>query len=107
MCKLTLFFVFTFLIFTGCKNQIEIDQDSSRTSNMQKRTIEQVIKDHTDEIMSIPGVQGFYQGELENGKPCITVMVDKKTEENQKKIPKELEGYPVKIEETGKIHPIN
>ena len=69
---------------------------------MAARTIEEVLKEHTKELMSMPGVVGTAQG-LCDGKPCIKVFVTQKTPELDQKIPKRLEGYPVVIEETGEI----
>lgn len=67
---------------------------------MSALTIEEVLKKHTDSLMIIPGVVGTGQG-LCDGKSCITVFVVKKTPELEDKIPKTLEGYPIKIKETG------
>ena len=69
---------------------------------MQSKPIEIVASAHTDSLMSIKGVVGVGIGEL-NGKPCIKVMLDKKTRRLVKQIPKSLEGYPVVIEETGEF----
>jgi hypothetical protein len=64
--------------------------------------IEEVLKQHTGAWMAIPGVIGTGQG-LCDGKSCIKIFVIKTTEEINKKIPQEIEGYKVKIEETGKV----
>ena len=69
---------------------------------MTSRTIEEVLKKHTKELMSIPGVVGTAQG-LCNGKPCIIVLIDKKTKQLDNKIPDVLEGYKIEVEESGKI----
>lgn len=69
---------------------------------MNAKTIEQVLKAHTDEWMSIPGVVGTAIGELK-GKPCIKVLVAKKTKALTQKIPAQTEGFPVVIEEVGEI----
>ena len=69
---------------------------------MKQKTIQKVLKEHTNELMSVPGVVGTAQG-LCNDKPCIKVYVIEKTPELNQKIPKNLEGYPVSIEETGEI----
>ncbi len=66
------------------------------------KAIEAVLKERTKELMSIPGVIGTGQGICDD-KPCIRVFVVKKTPEVDQKIPRTLEGYPVEIEETGKI----
>jgi hypothetical protein len=69
---------------------------------MGQKPIEEVLKNHTDHLMSIPGVVGTGIGEFE-GKPCIKIFVIKKTEDLEKKIPRVLEGYKVVIDETGEI----
>ena len=76
--------------------------------DMPLRDINLVLRDHDDELLSIPGVVGVYVGVLEDGKtPCLKVMVIKKTPELEQKIPKSLEGYPVLLDETGVIRPLS
>jgi hypothetical protein len=74
----------------------------SEGNPMATKKIEEVLKEQTRGLMSIPGVVGVGQG-LCNGNPCLKVFVIKRTPELDQKIPKALEGYPVVIEETGKI----
>ena len=73
---------------------------------MPQRDINAVKEAHTKELMALPGVVGVYVGELDDHTPAIGVMVVKKTPELGQKIPKVLEGYPVKIDETGEIKPM-
>ncbi len=75
---------------------------SGEEKEMTVKTIVEVLKEHTEELMSIPGVVGIGQG-LCNGKPCIKVLVIEKTLDLAQKIPDNLEGYLVMIEETGDI----
>jgi hypothetical protein len=82
-------------------------RSSNKNDTMQKTPIKEVIKQHSTEIMSIPGVVGLYQGETDDGKPCIKVMLEKESNEIEQKIPKKLDGYPVIIDVTGKIKPMN
>lgn len=63
----------------------------------------QIIKDHADRIMAVPGVVGIASGLLEDATPCILVLVSKDTAELRKQIPEQLEGHPVIIDETGEI----
>lgn len=98
--KVFLFSIVFLLIFAQCNAQVK------DTSNMNRRPITEVLKENQDSLLAIPGVQGFYQGELENGHQCIVIMLDSLTEANKKAIPDSLEGYPVKIEVTGKIKPL-
>ena len=67
-----------------------------------KRPVEAVLQQHTDSLMSIPGVVGTAVGEWE-GKPCISVFVVKKTPRLLRQLPSALEGYPVRVHETGEI----
>ncbi len=68
--------------------------------SMPERTIEQVLKDRTDEWMAIPGVVGTAIGLFED-KPCIKIFTSSKPQQLRDKIPSTVEGYPVFIEETG------
>jgi hypothetical protein len=72
---------------------------------MAATTIQEVLKRHTVELMAIPGVVGTAIGECD-GDPCIKVLVVKKTTDIMNKIPSKLEGFPVAVEETGTIRPM-
>jgi hypothetical protein len=75
---------------------------------MSRKDINDVLREHDDELMAIPGVVGVYVGLMPDDKtPCLKVMVVKETEDLKKRIPKTLEGYPVLIEESGVIHPLS
>jgi hypothetical protein len=65
-------------------------------------SVKDVLERHSRDIMSIPGVVGTAEGKC-GGKPCIKVYVEKKTPELARRIPARIEGYPVEIEETGKL----
>jgi len=67
------------------------------------RDINIVLKDHAQKIIAIPEVVGLYVGELTLNKPCVRIMVIKKTKKIIAKIPTDLEGWPVQIDETGEI----
>jgi len=84
----------------GCAQKI-VDKHQGE-KKMTAKTIRDVLQEHTDEWMSIPGVVGTAIGEYK-GKPCIKVLVVKKTEDLTKKIPAKIEGFPVVIQETGEI----
>ena len=84
----------------GCSEKRVEDQEGRE--EMVAPTIEAVLKEHTDEWMSIPGVVGTGIGACE-GKPCIRIFVVKKTPELLQKIPSKLEGFVVDVEETGAI----
>ena len=81
------------------------DSMAQSNSPSPKRDINDVLRDHQDEIMRIPGVVGLYVGLLPNGTtPCLKVMLAK--EIDRRAIPRELEGYPVTSEVTGEIRPL-
>ncbi len=74
---------------------------------MPQKDIDEVLKENGKQLMSIPGVVGVYVGMLEDGKTlCLVVMVEKKTPDLNRRIPKQLEGYKVVIEESGPIRPM-
>ena len=68
---------------------------------MSSKTIEEVLKENTDEWMSIPGVVGTAIGAFK-GEPCIKIYVVKKSHELEK-IPSSKDGYRILIEETGEF----
>ncbi len=69
---------------------------------MAGKRIEEALAEHTPALMALPGVVGTAQG-LCDKKPCIVIYVIQKTPELEQKIPATLEGFPVRIEETGEI----
>jgi hypothetical protein len=74
---------------------------------MPKRDINEVLRSHDRELMTVPGVVGVYVGVLDDEKtPCLKVMVIEKTPALEKRLPKSLEGCPVIMEATGIIHPM-
>ena len=82
-----------------------VDDHQTKT-DVAMHPIEDIIKEHTEELMSIPGVVGVGQG-LCNNTPCIKVYIIKSTPELDRKIPAVFDGYRVSIEVTGSIraHP--
>ena len=73
---------------------------------MTTRPIEDVLKEHTPELMAIDGVVGTAEGE-ENGQPCILVFLARDTQQLRDRIPTQIEGYPVKLQVTGEITPLH
>ena len=102
MLKIIILNIGMILIFSSVTFANESGKDHGKGTQVPQKPIEQVLKAHTDDLMSLPGVVGTGQG-LCNGQPCIKVFVSKKTAKLEKRIPKNLEGYPVVIQETGKF----
>ena len=103
MKKMIIFSVGIILICSSvavCANQTGKDWEEGK--QMVQKPIEEVLKEHTNKLMALPGVMGTAQSLCE-GQPCIKVFVSKKTVKLERKIPKTPEGYPVVIQETGKF----
>jgi hypothetical protein len=62
--------------------------------------IEFAIKQHSDALMALTGVEGLGQG-LRDGEPCIRVFVAAATPEVISQVRDILQGLPVDIEDTG------
>ena len=73
-----------------------------QNSHVSPRPLQDVLKDHTDRLMTIPGVIGTAQA-LCDEEPCMKVYVTRKTPELLQQIPTQLEGYRVEIQEIGDI----
>ena len=76
------------------------------SDQMTLRPIEKVLKEHTAGWMSMPGVVGCGIGER-RGKPCINILVVKRTKDLADRIPGEVEGYAVDVKETGRIRALD
>jgi hypothetical protein len=72
------------------------------TGKSMSKSIEEVLKEHTEELMRIPGVVGTALGSCA-GHPCIKVYVTEKSAVITEKVPPSIDGYPVGIEETGEF----
>jgi hypothetical protein len=72
-----------------------------------RRDINAVLAAHDRQLLDLPAVVGVYVGVLADGKsPCLKVMLARPTPETERKIPREIEGYPVVTEISGKIRPL-
>ncbi len=65
--------------------------------------LSEVLARHTPALMKTPGVVGTAESRLTDGRPCVLVLVAKLTPELKRALPRELEGWPVKIDVTGEI----
>lgn len=93
----------------GCGgHQSDQTQDGDATEvDVPSRDINAVLDAHDEELMEIPGVVGVAVGELEDHTPALLVLVVEETEEIKLRVPKSIEGYPVKIMVTGEIRPLD
>jgi hypothetical protein len=107
-CRLPAGFIVLFaslILLYGCHPGAR--QVRAPGSTMPQRNINTVLRAHDQELLAIPGVVGVYVGLQPDQKtPCLRVMVVKKTKDLEQAIPKSLEGYPVELEETGVIRPM-
>jgi len=71
---------------------------------MTTRSLSETLAAHSSELMTIPGVVGVAESELSDHTPCLLVMVEKRTPEIERRVPKTLDGHPVRIEVTGTFH---
>ncbi|MDH3456054.1 MAG: hypothetical protein OER90_04360 [Gemmatimonadota bacterium] len=77
-------------------------RDEERT--VPSRTIEEVLAAHADSLMALPGVIGTALGQCD-GDLCIRVFVTDSSETVRRRIPDQLDGYPVRVEVTGPFRP--
>ena len=73
---------------------------------MSQESIKKVIEAHKSGIMKIPGVVGVGEGR-HNDLPCIVILVTSKESLHIKRIPETINGYIVKIEETGEFRALD
>ncbi|MFA4946994.1 MAG: hypothetical protein WC674_00605 [Candidatus Krumholzibacteriia bacterium] len=102
-CSAALALILTMAIaiqVAGCRKSSE---NEGGAPAMSTDDVIRVMDAHVNDLMAIPGVVGVAVGALDDGRLCIKVLVVKKTSEHRKRVPREIEGYPVVIEESGEI----
>ena len=104
VCVIAVVSACAFICVSGCGSPRTHDLGNRKMPSA--RTIDSVKEAHVKELVAIPGVVGVYVGELEDHSPCIGVMVEKKTPEIEQRVPKSIDGFPVRIDETGLIKPM-
>jgi hypothetical protein len=65
-------------------------------------SIASTIERHGPALLEIPGVVGLARGERD-GQPTVQVLVARRTPELSRRLPSQLDGYPVVIVESGEI----
>jgi len=73
---------------------------------MPRKSIREVLKSHTDELMAVPGVVGVAEGESQ-GRPCIRVFVADKNSEFLRGLPGTIDGYRLLVVESGNFHALD
>ena len=100
---LLLFLWFAATMVSCSREQAEIGQEDS---SMPNKSLEEILQEYTDSLMTMSGVMGTAQG-LCDGEPCIRVFVIKKSDELMGQIPPMIEGYPVDVQETGEFRKLD
>lgn len=70
------------------------------------KPVDEVIGERALELLAIDGVVGVYGGTLADGRACIHLAVAVRSAELEERLPREIDGYPVSIVETGPIGPL-
>ncbi|HET9581557.1 MAG TPA: hypothetical protein VFP76_01935 [Gemmatimonadota bacterium] len=72
---------------------------------MTRDTLDAARQALTDSVIDLPGVAGVGIGECD-GRPCLKVFIERRSDELEALIPRSMEGIPVDIEVTGEIRPL-
>jgi len=97
--------IFFFSIQMGCSRHNAMIETSSPTP---PRDINEVLANHVDEWMAMPGVVGVYVGLMDDEKtPCLKIMLAEKDTKLERSLPRQIESYPVLTEVSGLIKPMD
>jgi hypothetical protein len=88
------------LLAGGCRSRSRSEAPVPPPS----RALSEVLAAHTPALMALPGVVGTAESKLDDGRPCVLILVSRMTPELRGKLPRDLEGWPVKVQVTGDIH---
>lgn len=91
------------ILITGCGRANTRNTGGEAVADAPK-TIEAVLAAHNDSLMAVPGVVATAIGRCNNA-PCIRILVSHVTDEVQRRVPRQLEGFPVRIDVSGPIVP--
>jgi len=91
------------ILMTGCGQAKTRDTGGQAVADA-PRTIEAVLAAHSDSLMAVPGVLATAVGRCK-GAPCIRILVSRVTDEVQRRVPSQLEGFPVQVDVSGPIVP--
>jgi len=91
------------ILMTGC-GQAKMRDTGGQTVADAPRTIEAVLAAHNDSLMAVSGVLATAIGRCSNA-PCIRILVSRVTDEVQRRVPSQLEGFPVRIDVSGPVVP--
>ena len=66
--------------------------------------IAKIIETQAARLMALPGVHGIAEGRTApDGRPCILLLVEDPTSPAMRKLPKELDGFPIRFDKTDSI----
>ena len=85
----------------GCANESTVEHHRETTADT-SMTIQEALEKHKDDLMAVSGVQGTALG-CSAEQTCIVVYALEKTAALKQELPDTLEGFPVKVVETGPI----
>lgn len=91
------------ILITGCGRAKTGNMGGQAVAEAPK-TIEAVLAAHNDSLMAVPGVLATAIGRC-SGAPCIRVLVSRVTDDVQRRVPRQLEGFPVQVDVSGPIVP--
>ena len=95
MPVLALLMALSLTVASGCR---ATGRSPQLEGAVQHDSVAQVLARHTERLMALPGVVGTAESTC-GGRPCILVLVARKTPE--------LEGIPVEVRETGPIRALD
>ncbi len=73
---------------------------------MPANPIDRVLDAHRARLLSLPGVVGVARAQSQ-GRPCIQVYVSDRSPDLVDRVPATLEGYPVRIQESGEFQALD
>jgi len=91
--------VLTLVFAGGCRSR-----SSQEATVPPSRPLSEVLAAHTPALMALPGVVGIAESKLDDGRPCVLILVSKMTPALRAQLPRDLDGWPVKVQVTGDIH---
>jgi len=69
------------------------------------KPIAQVLEERTPALLAMPGVVGTAEG-ASGGHPVFVVLIRRDDAELRRRLPDQVEGYPVEVRVVGEVRPL-
>ena len=80
---------------------------ATREETVQRPPLSEVVARHAPRLIEVEGIEVVYESVGPDGEPCVKIGVVELTDALRADLPRELDGWPVVVIESGEIRPLD